>query len=59
MKCIACGEQMKCLDDVVTETVRIDWLECLECNSFAQIEYNRAGQKKSVLWLKDRPNKQR
>ena len=37
MKCIPCGEVMKCYDDVVTETVRIDWLECLRCNSFAQI----------------------
>lgn len=39
-KCLKCGTEMVCYDDIVYQTCRIDWLKCPECGSKAEIEYN-------------------
>lgn len=54
MKCHCCGEEMKCVDDVNEATVRIDWMKCPKCSSFAEIEYNTCTHNiDQILWRRD------
>lgn len=40
MDCFTCQTAMKNVNDVVTNSVRIDWKQCPKCGSVAQINYN-------------------
>ena len=51
MKCYTCKSKMKCIDDVNTNQVRIDWYECDKCKSTATIVYGDNGKYiKDVEW---------
>lgn len=45
-----CGEEMKCVDDVNDIDIRIDWLRCPKCNSFAEIIYDNNNRIDSTTW---------
>ena len=40
MKCLECGTEMKCADDVNTISTRIDWEKCPKCGATVEIEYS-------------------
>jgi DNA-directed RNA polymerase subunit RPC12/RpoP len=42
-ECMTCHERMVCVDDVVTQSLRLDFLECPKCKSRAEVEYNSYG----------------
>ena len=45
---------MKNYDDANTEFIRIDWLTCPKCNSWAEVEYGGHGRYiKKVVWKRD------
>lgn len=51
MKCLTCNTKMKCYDDVTTNFTRIDWVQCPECESRAELLYdNGTKQIKKVTW---------
>ena len=37
VECFTCKTAMKCVSDVVTETIRLDFEECSKCKSVATI----------------------
>jgi len=45
MKCMYCGSNMKCVNDVNDISVRIDWYECTECDGKCEIIYNTIDSK--------------
>lgn len=50
MKCINCGEEMKCCDDVNNSGFRVDWLKCPNCKSEAEIIYKNNGSINKLTW---------
>jgi len=52
MKCITCGTEMKSIDDITG--FRIDWVECPNCKSKAEITYggNNREYEEKVIWKK-------
>lgn len=51
MKCHTCKTEMKCYDDVNDMSVRIDWLKCPKCNSWAEVTYGNNGEYiEKVIW---------
>lgn len=52
MKCLECGTEMKCVDDINTISTRIDWEKCPKCGATAEIEYSSSVdlKLKRVLW---------
>ena len=52
MKCLECGTEMKCVDDVNTISTRIDWEKCPKCGATVEIEYSSSVdlKLKRVLW---------
>lgn len=51
MECFTCKEKMKCIDDINTDIVRIDLMECPKCASKAEIHYGENGKYvKKVIW---------
>lgn len=42
-ECLTCHEKMICVNDVVEETTRLDFLECPKCKSSAEVAYNPKG----------------
>ena len=52
MKCLECGTEMKCADDVNTISTRIDWGKCPKCGATVEIEYFSGVdlKLKRVLW---------
>lgn len=54
MNCILCNTEMTCVDDVVTEMLRIDWLECTKCKSHSQIKYGDNGRViDEIVWKRN------
>ena len=51
MKCYACGENMKNVDDINDMAIRMDFKKCPKCGSAAQIVYNvQEGYIIKVIW---------
>ena len=50
MKCLTCGENMECYDDINDDCRRIDFVKCPKCGSKAIITYSSDGYKSSVHW---------
>lgn len=51
MKCFTCQSEMKNINDIVYESVRIDWYKCPKCNSIAQVELHPKGNYiEKVIW---------
>ena len=52
MKCLECGTEMKCVDDVNNISTRIDWEKCPKCGATVEIEYSSSVdlKLKRVLW---------
>lgn len=40
IRCTNCGEKMKCIDSVTTSHSYIDFYECVQCKSTAEMEYD-------------------
>ena len=55
MKCLTCGESMKCINDVCEESARIDFVECPKCNSAATICFDvKEGFITKVEWKRNK-----
>lgn len=54
MKCLECGEEMLCVDDVNDISTKIDFLKCEKCGATAEITYDNNIQKRKemVVWKK-------
>ena len=54
MECFTCKTTMKCINDVVTETIRLDFKECPKCKSVATITMHpRKNYITKVEWKRD------
>lgn len=51
MKCFTCKTEMTCVDDVNDISIRIDFVQCPKCNSYAEIHYGNNGEYiKEIVW---------
>ena len=44
MKCYSCDSKMKCVDDIVTDWLRMDFFKCKRCHSKASVTYGKKGE---------------